>query len=63
MHAAPMYIAETSPADIRGTLISLKEAFIVGGILVRGSHYVGHAGERHNDERHTGRREGWRVRC
>lgn len=34
MHAAPMYIAETSPSQIRGTLISLKEAFIVGGILL-----------------------------
>lgn len=34
MHAAPMYIAETSPNQIRGTLISLKEAFIVGGILL-----------------------------
>jgi sugar porter (SP) family MFS transporter len=34
MHAAPMYIAETSPSSVRGTLISLKEAFIVGGILL-----------------------------
>jgi sugar porter (SP) family MFS transporter len=34
MHAAPAYIAETSPAKIRGLLISLKEAFIVGGILL-----------------------------
>jgi hypothetical protein len=25
--------AETSPAQVRGLLISLKEAFIVGGIL------------------------------
>eukprot|EP00887_Chlorella_sp_A99_P006942 scaffold2.g6942.t1 len=33
MHAAPAYIAETSPARVRGLLISLKEAFIVGGIL------------------------------
>ncbi|KAI3424105.1 hypothetical protein D9Q98_009466 [Chlorella vulgaris] len=33
MHAAPAYIAETSPAKVRGLLISLKEAFIVGGIL------------------------------
>ncbi|CAI5504872.1 unnamed protein product, partial [Closterium sp. Naga37s-1] len=33
MHAAPMYIAETSPPAIRGTLIALKEAFIVAGIL------------------------------
>ncbi len=34
MHAAPMYIAETSPPPIRGTLISLKEAFVVGGMLI-----------------------------
>eukprot|EP00271_Cylindrocystis_brebissonii_P004344 TRINITY_DN1598_c0_g1_i1.p1 TRINITY_DN1598_c0_g1~~TRINITY_DN1598_c0_g1_i1.p1 ORF type:complete len:583 (+),score=96.72 TRINITY_DN1598_c0_g1_i1:28-1776(+) len=34
MHAAPMYIAETSPSKIRGTLISLKEVFIVIGILL-----------------------------
>lgn len=33
MHAAPAYIAETSPSSVRGLLISLKEAFIVGGIL------------------------------
>ena len=33
MHAAPAYIAETSPPRVRGLLISLKEAFIVGGIL------------------------------
>lgn len=33
MHAAPAYIAETSPSRVRGFLISLKEAFIVGGIL------------------------------
>lgn len=34
MHAAPAYIAETSPASVRGVLISTKEAFIVGGILL-----------------------------
>jgi sugar porter (SP) family MFS transporter len=34
MHGAPMYIAETAPSKVRGTLISLKEAFIVGGILL-----------------------------
>lgn len=34
MHAAPMYIAETSPSSVRGLLISLKEGFIVGGILL-----------------------------
>ena len=34
MHAAPMYIAETAPSSVRGLLISLKECFIVGGILV-----------------------------
>eukprot|EP00878_Enallax_costatus_P029261 GHUV01031709.1.p1 GENE.GHUV01031709.1~~GHUV01031709.1.p1 ORF type:complete len:389 (+),score=104.35 GHUV01031709.1:962-2128(+) len=33
MHAAPAYIAETSPPAVRGLLISLKEAMIVGGIL------------------------------
>ncbi|KAI5075409.1 hypothetical protein GOP47_0009485 [Adiantum capillus-veneris] len=33
MHGAPLYIAETSPSKIRGTLVSLKEAFIVLGIL------------------------------
>ncbi|XP_020577586.1 D-xylose-proton symporter-like 2 [Phalaenopsis equestris] len=33
MHAAPMYIAETAPSQIRGTLISLKEFFIVIGML------------------------------
>ncbi|GBF98053.1 D-xylose-proton symporter-like chloroplastic [Raphidocelis subcapitata] len=33
MHAAPAYIAETSPPSVRGLLISLKEAIIVGGIL------------------------------
>eukprot|EP00894_Picocystis_sp_ML_P003708 jgi/Pico_ML_1/54225/g28.t1 len=32
-HAAPAYIAETAPTKARGTLVSLKEAFIVGGIL------------------------------
>ncbi|XP_042482617.1 D-xylose-proton symporter-like 3, chloroplastic [Macadamia integrifolia] len=34
MHGAPLYIAETSPSQIRGTLISLKELFIVLGILL-----------------------------
>eukprot|EP00250_Pteridium_aquilinum_P003033 c13363_g1_i1 orf=87-1769(+) len=34
MHGAPLYIAETSPSQIRGTLVSLKEAFIVLGILL-----------------------------
>lgn len=33
MHGAPTYIAEMSPSSIRGTLISLKEAAIVLGIL------------------------------
>ncbi|PIN23501.1 putative transporter (major facilitator superfamily) [Handroanthus impetiginosus] len=33
MHAAPMYIAETAPSQIRGLLISLKEFFIVLGML------------------------------
>lgn len=40
MHAAPMYIAETAPSRIRGTLISLKEALIVCGILL--GYLVGH---------------------
>ncbi|KAM7501865.1 hypothetical protein LguiB_000769 [Lonicera macranthoides] len=34
MHAAPLYIAETCPSQIRGTLISLKELFIVLGMLM-----------------------------
>ncbi|MCO5556952.1 hypothetical protein L7F22_010507 [Adiantum nelumboides] len=34
MHGAPMYIAETCPVEIRGTLVSLKEAFIVLGMLL-----------------------------
>lgn len=34
MHAAPAYIAETTPSSVRGLLISLKEAVIVGGILL-----------------------------
>ncbi|XP_051198671.1 D-xylose-proton symporter-like 2 isoform X1 [Lolium perenne] len=34
MHAAPMYIAETAPSQIRGMLISLKEFFIVLGMLL-----------------------------
>ncbi|KAM5583529.1 hypothetical protein ABKV19_003428 [Rosa sericea] len=34
MHGAPLYIAETCPSQIRGTLVSLKELFIVLGILI-----------------------------
>eukprot|EP00210_Caulerpa_lentillifera_P008904 g8495.t1 len=34
MHGAPSYIAETSPARLRGLLISAKEGFIVFGILL-----------------------------
>ncbi|KMT16711.1 hypothetical protein BVRB_3g049950 [Beta vulgaris subsp. vulgaris] len=34
MHAAPMYIAETAPSHIRGRLISLKEFFIVIGMVI-----------------------------
>uniref|UniRef100_A0A5B7B7R2 Putative D-xylose-proton symporter-like 2 n=1 Tax=Davidia involucrata TaxID=16924 RepID=A0A5B7B7R2_DAVIN len=34
MHAAPMYIAETAPSQIRGRLISLKEFFIVFGMVL-----------------------------
>lgn len=34
MHAAPCYISEISPATLRGSLIALKEGFVVGGILL-----------------------------
>ena len=34
MHAAPAYIAEMSPPAIRGTLVAMKEACIVLGILL-----------------------------
>lgn len=34
MHVAPLYIAETSPDALRGKLVSLKEAVIVGGIVL-----------------------------
>jgi len=34
MHSAPVYISEMAPSDIRGLLVSLKEGFIVGGILM-----------------------------
>ena len=34
MHGAPAYIAEMSPNTLRGILISLKEVFIVVGILL-----------------------------
>lgn len=34
MHAAPTYLAEMAPADVRGLLVSLKEAMIVLGILL-----------------------------
>jgi len=47
MHGAPIYIAETAPASLRGTLISLKEGFIVGGILLgflAGSQFIGMEG-------------------
>lgn len=33
MHGAPIYISETAPASIRGTLVSAKEAVIVSGIM------------------------------
>mmetsp|Transcript_30768 Transcript_30768/g.60205 ORF Transcript_30768/g.60205 Transcript_30768/m.60205 type:complete len:563 (-) Transcript_30768:212-1900(-) len=33
MHAAPLYIAETTPTELRGKLVSLKEAAIVLGIV------------------------------
>eukprot|EP00966_Prymnesium_polylepis_P076195 1766090-Prymnesium_polylepis.1 len=34
MHAAPVYISEMAPSDVRGLLVSLKEGFIVGGIMI-----------------------------
>lgn len=34
MHVAPLFIAETAPTNIRGKLVSLKEAAIVGGIVL-----------------------------
>lgn len=37
MHAAPMYIAETAPSQMRGQLVSLKEFFIVLGMVVSAS--------------------------
>lgn len=33
MHVAPLYIAETAPNNLRGKLVSLKEAAIVAGII------------------------------
>ena len=33
MHGAPAYISEMAPTSIRGTLISLKEAFVVLGVV------------------------------
>jgi hypothetical protein len=33
MHVAPLYIAETAPSELRGKLVSLKEAAIVTGII------------------------------
>ena len=40
MHGAPAYIAEMSPASIRGTLVSLKEAAIVLGICLGSVSYT-----------------------
>jgi len=34
MHAAPVFIAEISPAEVRGTLVSAKEAVVVLGIFL-----------------------------
>jgi MFS family permease len=51
MHAAPCYIGEQSPASIRGTLVGMKEAFIVLGILL--GYVVGYL-----TENTTG---GWRI--
>jgi MFS family permease len=33
MHGAPAYLAEMSPQNIRGAVVSAKETFIVGGIV------------------------------
>lgn len=44
MHGAPAYIGEMAPASIRGRLISMKEAVIVGGICL--GYAVGFALER-----------------
>jgi sugar porter (SP) family MFS transporter len=47
MHAAPIFIAETAPSSVRGTLISAKEALIVSGILAGylwGAAFIGEAG-------------------
>ncbi|KAK4351078.1 hypothetical protein RND71_030391 [Anisodus tanguticus] len=44
MHAAPMYISETAPSQIRGLLISLKEFFIVFGMLVSITYLPGNSG-------------------
>ena len=41
MHGAPTYLAEMVPSDIRGLLVSLKEASIVLGILT--GYVVGYA--------------------
>jgi len=34
MHGAPSYIAEMAPSEIRGTLVALKEAMIVVGMVL-----------------------------
>merc|ERR1719356_2197698 len=34
MHAAPVFIAEISPKEVRGTLVSAKEAVVVTGIFL-----------------------------
>lgn len=47
MHVAPIYIAETAPERLRGTLVSAKEAAIVAGILtgyVAGSAFISEPG-------------------
>jgi sugar porter (SP) family MFS transporter len=51
MHAAPVYIAEIAPADIRGLLVSLKEGFIVIGMLL--GYLMGFGFENYTD--------GWRY--
>ncbi|KAJ1426934.1 general substrate transporter [Ochromonadaceae sp. CCMP2298] len=51
MHGAPAYIGEMAPAPIRGMLVSLKEAFIVVGIVL--GYSIGYANSKIEG--------GWRV--
>lgn len=51
MHGAPAYIGEMAPSAIRGLLVSLKEAFIVLGMVV--GYAIGYA--------YSERDGGWRI--